>query len=327
MAARRDTHSQNLDSLLDTMANVVGILVVLMAVTQLSVGDAMKRIHALASDQGRLLQREGSELERRWGRAAPAHREAEREIAALREDLRLLRTDSEARRSVPAAALEASLARRRLSVRRLEAGLQEQRETLARLRLGLSTPDPARTPDPLELRLPDPRPAPPDSGRVIIFCRHGRVLDPGFVELEVAFSGAVVDAMGGRSSLLGGEDLAAIAGHFRERDVGSRELRWTIVPGPGGGLGGRLEWRRRDAGETRLQLLDPSSRFRRDLLRHHPGRDYLVFYVWSDSFDAYLAARGIAEEAGFAAGWLALEGGAEPVWTRTSRDPNPIPLD
>ena len=35
--------AQNLDSLLDTMANVVGILIVLLAVTQMTVGDAMDR--------------------------------------------------------------------------------------------------------------------------------------------------------------------------------------------------------------------------------------------------------------------------------------------
>ena len=42
MAAR--SPDQNLDSLLDTMSNVVGILVVLVAVTQLSIGDAVERI-------------------------------------------------------------------------------------------------------------------------------------------------------------------------------------------------------------------------------------------------------------------------------------------
>jgi hypothetical protein len=45
------SEDQNLDSLLDTMANVVGILVVLVAVTQLSVGDAVERIsHGSRSD-------------------------------------------------------------------------------------------------------------------------------------------------------------------------------------------------------------------------------------------------------------------------------------
>ena len=41
---RKGSEGQSLDSLLDTMANVVGILVVLVAVMQLAVGDAVERI-------------------------------------------------------------------------------------------------------------------------------------------------------------------------------------------------------------------------------------------------------------------------------------------
>ena len=50
---------QNVDSLLDTMANVVGILVVLMAVTQMTVNDAMKRIQVWESEEAVAL-RDGS---------------------------------------------------------------------------------------------------------------------------------------------------------------------------------------------------------------------------------------------------------------------------
>ena len=45
MKNRKHEQSQNLDSLLDTMANVVGILVVVMAFTQIQVGEAVRRIH------------------------------------------------------------------------------------------------------------------------------------------------------------------------------------------------------------------------------------------------------------------------------------------
>ena len=45
MSSRRRQSAQvgNLDSLLDTMANVTGIMIVLLAVIQLSVGDATER--------------------------------------------------------------------------------------------------------------------------------------------------------------------------------------------------------------------------------------------------------------------------------------------
>jgi len=41
---RRQSDDGNLDSLLDTMTNVVGILIILMAMTQIGVGDAVQRI-------------------------------------------------------------------------------------------------------------------------------------------------------------------------------------------------------------------------------------------------------------------------------------------
>jgi len=44
MRPRQEDDDGNLDSLLDTMTNVVGILVIVMIVTQLGVRDAVKRI-------------------------------------------------------------------------------------------------------------------------------------------------------------------------------------------------------------------------------------------------------------------------------------------
>ena len=62
MRSRSSVDSQNLDSLLDTMANVVGILVVILAVTQISVGEAMKRIRAYEDEAAveQALERERS---------------------------------------------------------------------------------------------------------------------------------------------------------------------------------------------------------------------------------------------------------------------------
>ncbi len=47
---RRKDSGASLDSLLDTMTNVVGILVIVLIVTQLGVGDAVKRISANLPD-------------------------------------------------------------------------------------------------------------------------------------------------------------------------------------------------------------------------------------------------------------------------------------
>ena len=48
MLNRKPINVMSLDSLLDTMTNVVGILIILLVVTQLNVGDAVRRIKAAA---------------------------------------------------------------------------------------------------------------------------------------------------------------------------------------------------------------------------------------------------------------------------------------
>ena len=53
--ARARPRGENVDSLLDTMANVVGILIVLLAVTQMTVGDAMDRIRVFDSEESQAL--------------------------------------------------------------------------------------------------------------------------------------------------------------------------------------------------------------------------------------------------------------------------------
>ena len=53
---RRGGATDNLDSLLDTMANAVGILIVLLAVTQISVSDAVARLRSELESRPELSQ-------------------------------------------------------------------------------------------------------------------------------------------------------------------------------------------------------------------------------------------------------------------------------
>ena len=38
-------------------------------------------------------------------------------------------------------------------------------------------------------------------------------------------------------------------------------------------------------------------------MRYSPETVYFHYFVWDDSFDVYAAARKLADEAGFSAGW------------------------
>ena len=58
-----------------------------------------------------------------------------------------------------------------------------------------------------------------------------------------------------------------------------------------------------DIGETMTQLTAADSAYKQVLSRYNPSEDYLVFIVRPDSFEAFRAARKVAQDAGYRVGW------------------------
>ena len=58
-----------------------------------------------------------------------------------------------------------------------------------------------------------------------------------------------------------------------------------------------------EVGETASQLTAPDSNFKRVLSQFNPQKDYLVFIVRPDSFEAFRTARQQAWDAGYEVGW------------------------
>jgi len=71
-----------------------------------------------------------------------------------------------------------------------------------------------------------------------------------------------------------------------------------------------------DIGETSAQLTAANSAYRQVLARFEPQKDYLIFIVRPDSFEAFRAARKQAWEAGYDVGWEPHPQG-EPIKIRT----------
>ncbi|MGH0033098.1 MAG: hypothetical protein ACQGVC_25185 [Myxococcota bacterium] len=322
MSRRRRNDGQNLDSLLDTMANVTGILVVLLAVMQISVGDAMERLKdelvgrpELSREAMAAAEEEARELR---GALAPllpdaAEREALRrerraELSALRASVATLDRELEAGRGAPrgAAEIERRRAAARETLQRLERALAAETRERSDLEQKLARPVAATARD---ARLPDPRPAPVGAREIAFFVRHGRILRVDGQELVDRLWGAIRQATGGsspesiqRSAI----DRSRVLRWFESNDVGDANLRWHVLD-VGGTLTGQLAWRRRDAGETTKELRVGNSRYRSELLQHSPQRVYLRFFVWDDSFDVYLAARALSDQIGYSAGWVPFE--------------------
>jgi hypothetical protein len=320
MSARvRRGEGQNLDSLLDTMANVTGILVVLMAVMQISVGDAMERLRDDLLDRPGLSREalDAAQAEAETLRAALAPLVGEREtleasrrdrrdeLSALRSQIADLeaevaaartrpRNQAEAQKQVEAAEgraldLEQALARERSAVTALE------REIASLPAVGSAR----------DARLPDARRAPPGASPIIYACRHGRVTRLDAHDLVSTLDAAVWRASRATNpNSLSTNPLlrAQVVEFFATRDVGDANLRWRVYE-EGDHLVGHLEWRGTEFGESEAQIAARTSEFRTELGLLNRQRSALQFLVWDDSFEVYQAARKLADRAGFASGW------------------------
>ena len=58
-----------------------------------------------------------------------------------------------------------------------------------------------------------------------------------------------------------------------------------------------------DIGENTAQLTAADSAYKQVLSQHNPNKDYLVFIVRPDSFEAFRTARKLAWDAGYEVGW------------------------
>ena len=318
--SRRRGDTQNLDSLLDTMANVTGILVVLLAVTQISVGDAMTRLRDDFEQRPELspasleqAEREAHSLQVTLAPLLPQRSHLEMLRDEQREFLEALREKNSEAQSVIARASETpheeETLRGTLGARRGALATLRERALSARTEVREIEDALARQADSRVARLPDPRPAPGGSQQVVYFCRHGRILRVNESSLMATLHQGTREASGGRWSFGQGPpnfvDRGQLQAWFRKHDVGTREFRWHVVDNGPRELWAQLEWRDRSQGEPLAAISSHRSDFERGLRHLDPRRVHLSFFVWDDSFDVYVKAREIADDGGFSAGWEA----------------------
>ena len=315
MKLRNRAPAGNLDSLLDTMTNVVGIMLILLAVTQLGVGDAVKRIHgkeSVKSDSeyqstivqsqqfARALDQEKSKLqqlnaglpEKQLGLA-----KKQNEIVAAKLQLAELdRVQADVDRVFKETQAQ------RQQVRDLEAQLAQTEQQMARLKAQLNaSPAPAPPPEPKVVNLPNPRAAPKGSHPVEFICQHGRVVPFNPAALRRI---AQVRIDRSEQDLRIGDriDCPKLSALFEEEDIGNSYFRLKIKTV--NGVPRLLLNHRENAGDTADELGDRKSMFQQVLNNVDKKTEYLRFHVYPDSYGTYLAAREVASRPyNLNAGW------------------------
>jgi hypothetical protein len=320
MAKRRSSGADmNLDSLLDTLTNVVGVLVLVLLLVSLNVREAVERILEFNPDQLGIsasdlagVQKQAADLARQREElaqlASPEQVTAdEQEVIALRQQIDKLNS-GQAPEPIPPEKLEelrkkvADDAKKSQELAKQVANMDAD---LQKLKGQLDQTQPVAAPPAKIVSLPNPREAPKDAKPLLVICRDERVaaFDPDALR-ESAKKRAqfLLTPLQKKAGPDGAIDCQKFVDQFNKASSVSSEgyrarlavenFNLVLIYEPRG-----------TAGETAKQVVNAGSELRRVLKRLDPQKFYIRFLVWSDSFDAYVAARAVCDELNVLAGW------------------------
>jgi hypothetical protein len=316
MKTRSAPTEMNLDSLLDTVTNVVGILVLVLVLITLNIQRTVERIREEDPSQLGVTEEMLEEIVQRSEQQREIIKELQVEVFGL--DVRLEQDRNEIReqqkileelRDVPPIEpvdlkeLERLVEERKKKQEELQKELTEIDEEIAAVEGELGETPEMEAPPPQIVRLPNPRPAPKEATEVRFMCREGRVIvfDPALfrdrVTKQIEYLMRPMLAKAGP----GGEiDCQLLAEMYNKRAHSDQEFRSRLVVE---NFRLVLVYEHRGAGETPDRLRLPTSRFQRTIRAMDPEKSYARFLVWPDSFDVYVQARALCDARGLLAGW------------------------
>jgi chemotaxis protein histidine kinase CheA len=335
MARRRQRTSAtggNMDSMLDTLTNVVGILIIVLVTVQLSTQEAAQRIAEAVQkvDPAEVARLESEAADAKAAAdAAQARLDAARKPAAKDPAAEAARLEAEATKAeqtareaeARAAAIEKEKAdKARVAKQSADAATKKAAEEKAKAEAAVAQAEAAwralaaeleKTEKPIappakEVRLPDPRPAPAGAKEIRVLCREGKVWVVNIPALqEIAQRRADFIVRQKKLDADGDQWLAegkAFLDAFNDKPV--REDGFSMTLALAGGKWTQLVLERMPgSGQTAEAAIGAAGDLARTLRRLDPGKFYVRFFVWPDGFEAYLAARAFTAERGFAAGW------------------------
>ena len=324
MRARSESSAASMDSLLDTMTNVVGILVILLVVTQLSVSSAVKRIqgemdkisveqldevlvsHKKQQEQLGKLQSEWRILDK--GVGSDSVKNLNEEIAALQKKMAGQKVDASAQKKITQLQAATTAADKTISDEAKKiASLKKQIEEAQKK---LDSMPPVKNAPSVVIRIPNPRAAPAGAKAVYFVCKNNTIIGLDEKALDAMSKTLRTRAERVKKSM---KSDASTPDEFIY-DGQKLEAYFAKQPSNMGGHKVKLwspEWINRTliqmeigkSGETVSQLRQAYSPVRRKLKALKQNNQYARFVVYPDSFGVYLLARGITEKEGVPAGW------------------------
>jgi hypothetical protein len=316
----------NMDVMMDNMTDVVGTLLMVLIIVQLKVNNTIDNIQSnlpvVTQQQVVEVRQQAAALKTDIDFAAanlqdrvPDEAKMAAEIQAIQENLRQHETTLQKNdvQLVELEKLQQQLAEKRKELelaKREMTKLIDEREKLR----GLldNTPIPVIPPAKV-VRMPAARPIPEGADMVRVLCANGRVylVDMAFmkrISLE-AFAKSRNALILTRGAVTPGKDTniydhAKTAAVLNKRELGNREFK---IEFPVIKTQNRMHMQIKPqpkAGETPDEFEKPQSLFGRFLrvAKRNP-KAVVWFLVYPDSFETYLRARDVCDQAGVPAGW------------------------
>lgn len=307
MKARAEAAELNLDSLMDTVTNVVGILVLILVLVTLNIKKTVERLWEEDPSQFGVSREQLAEIQQKAEKLRDLVEQLQIQTVDLDVQLEQDQTKivehekklEEILRDDPEQALEKLLDDRK--EKEEELAKTEKEIEAVQGELG-NTPE-MTAPPPKIVRLPNPREAPQGAQPVQFICRAGRliVFDPE--ELKDRVLKRVLYLMRPLAAKAGPEgeiDCEQLVGSYNQKPMSSDEFQTRLVVENYNLV---LIYEYKEGGETLDRVRESASRFQVAVRRMDPQKLYARFLVWPDSFDVYVEARSIVDARGVLAGW------------------------
>jgi len=313
MARRAQGSDLNLDSLMDALTNVVGILVIVLVLTSLDVSSAVQRIKRVRPEDfvitERDLQEARQEAQDQRDLLAKLQQESgfDEDLARLED----IRKQIEALKQQLAVDPEAELDEVLKLIGQLKKAKAERdqqlvttQDELAHLKAVLEDTPVRRAPAPKIVRVPNPRAAPKGLTPSIFVCRQGTLLpfEPDKLK-EKAKKRAeyVLRPLLTRAGLSGEIDGDKFVEEFNSKSIADNNFHVRLLVA---NYRPYVQFDYQGGGETAEKFAARSSKYQVALRRLNQGDAYAQFLVWPDSFDVYVQARQICDGYELLAGWL-----------------------
>ena len=316
-----------LDSLLDTMTNVVGILVMVLIATQLGVKDAVDRI--AQSEKGsqesvqmleeqyisnRALQQQ---LEERF-KDINSESTRQVELANLRQQLESTTSKLQAAKT-EAQLLSVKLTEQRKAAATIVATMESQKkekeqlskeisknlEEEARLKALLSDYKGAPIAGTESLTLPNPRSVPEGAKQFTLLCKTNKIYPLFFNEQDRTVTRKAIESIVQQRQLFRGPELGV--NHEVLLPLVNRKPptgEYFVSNLTRSGIYPRISFTpRASRGIALKEVLGTKSRFSEFLDSFDRNRFYMRFFVYPDSYEIYMAARKAADKRAILAGW------------------------